>query len=175
MAFAQREMAATFMEGIDPDFRQSLLDWLEELFSNYSAKMAEAIEPDTKRRASLEKTLAQVHEGLLERLTARIDRTRDQEYTQPVLEAVEGLPKDELAAMAEALVNLTSFKRRVSLQDETVGGPVDVAVISKGDGLVWIKRKHYFRPELNPHYFMRFQSYPIGDTVRGGQGETEEG
>ena len=65
------------------------------------------------------------------------------------------LPKEELAEMAEALVNLTSLKRRVTPAAETVGGPVDVAVISKGDGLVWMKRKHYFAPELNPRYFER--------------------
>ena len=65
------------------------------------------------------------------------------------------LPKEELAELAEALVNLTSFKRRVTPAAETVGGPVDVAVISKGDGLVWLKRKHYFPPELNPRYFRR--------------------
>ena len=34
--------------------------------------------------------------------------------------------------MAESLVNLTSFKRRVTMDAETVGGPIDVAVISKG-------------------------------------------
>ena len=36
-----------------------------------------------------------------------------------------------------------------------MGGPVDVAVISKGDGFIWIKRKHYFSPELNIRYFER--------------------
>jgi hypothetical protein len=64
--------------------------------------------------------------------------------------------KDELAAMAESLVNLTSFKRKISLDAETVGGPIDVAVISKGDGFVWIKRKHYFKPELNPGFFANY-------------------
>ena len=66
------------------------------------------------------------------------------------------LPKGELAEMAESLVNLTSFKRRVTLDVETVGGPIDVAVISKGDGFVWIKRKHYFDPEHNPHFFINY-------------------
>ena len=51
--------------------------------------------------------------------------------------------------MAEALVNLTALKRRVSDEMETVGGPIDVAVISKGDGFVWIRRQHYFDPDLN--------------------------
>jgi hypothetical protein len=39
---------------------------------------------------------------------------------------------------------------------ETVGGPIDVAVISKGDGLVWVKRKHYFPAELNQHFFSNY-------------------
>ena len=69
------------------------------------------------------------------------------------MQVVQGLPKDELAAMSESLINLTSFKRRVSMEEETVAGPIDVAVISKGDGFVWIKRKHYFERELNQQFF----------------------
>jgi len=68
---------------------------------------------------------------------------------------VASLPKDELGAMAESLVNLTKFKRRVSIERETVGGPIDVAVITKGDGFVWMKRKHYFDAGLNPRFIAR--------------------
>lgn len=69
---------------------------------------------------------------------------------------VAGLPKEELASMAEALVSLTSLRRKVSFGLETVGGPVDVAVISKGDGFIWIKRKHYFDPALNPQFIKNY-------------------
>ena len=69
---------------------------------------------------------------------------------------VTHLPKDELAAMAESLVRLTSFKRRVSVEAERVAEPIDVAVISKGDGFIWIKRKHYFQRELNPQFFANY-------------------
>ncbi len=41
---------------------------------------------------------------------------------QPILDMVGVLPKDELAAMAESLVNLTVFKRKVSKAVETVRG-----------------------------------------------------
>jgi hypothetical protein len=37
---------------------------------------------------------------------------------------------------------------------ETVKEPIDVAIISKGEGFIWIKRKHYFDQKLNPHYLM---------------------
>jgi hypothetical protein len=80
----------------------------------------------------------------------------NQEQASPVLRMVTVLPKDELAAMAEALVNLTAFKRRITESRETVGGPIDVAVISKGDGFIWVKRKHYFPPELNQHFFANY-------------------
>lgn len=68
------------------------------------------------------------------------------------------LPKDELAAMAESLVNLTKFRRRVTPERETVGGPIDVAVITKGDGFVWVRRKHYFDPALNPRVVARLHA-----------------
>jgi len=76
------------------------------------------------------------------------------------------MPKQELANMAESLINLTSLKRRVSAERETVGGPVDVAVISKDEGFVWIKRKHYFSPELNPRYIAKLRN-GIGDRANG--------
>ncbi len=73
-----------------------------------------------------------------------------------VLNVVGILPKDELAAMAESLVNLTSFKRRVTMAQETVGGPIDVAIISKGVGFIWKKRKHYFEEDLNKHFMTNY-------------------
>lgn len=68
---------------------------------------------------------------------------------------VEFMPKQDLAEFAEALVNLSSLQRRVNSGFETVGGPIDVAVISKSEGLVWVKRKHYFPRELNFRFFDR--------------------
>jgi len=57
------------------------------------------------------------------------------------------LPRDELSAMAESLINLTSFKRRVSMQAENVGGPIDVAVITKQYLRIQILKSEY--PVLN--------------------------
>lgn len=50
---------------------------------------------------------------------------------------------------------------------------LDVAVISKGDGFIWIDRKQYFRPELNDHFFQNY----YGNRGSQGNGPTpdEEG
>ncbi len=84
-------------------------------------------------------------------------KQRREGYWKPVVSITGSLPKDEIAAMAEALVNLTKFRRRVTTDRETVGGPIDVAVITKSDGFVWVKRKHYFSPEYNPRVIARYR------------------
>ena len=76
-----------------------------------------------------------------------------------ILKVVEILPLKELAKVASTLVRLTSFEKQLSLEAETVGEPIDVAVISKGDGFIWINRKHYFQPELNHRYFRNYQQH----------------
>ncbi len=90
---------------------------------------------------------------------------RQEEFVQPITHVIRHLPKEELRGMAEVLVSLTSLKRRVSFEQETVGGLVDVAMISKGDGFIWQKRKHYFDETLNPSYLNR----QIVDVYRGGK------
>ena len=76
-----------------------------------------------------------------------------------ILDVVELLPLKELAKVASTLVRLSSFEKQLSLEAETVGEPIDVAVISKGDGFIWINRKHYFQSELNHRYFRKYQQH----------------
>lgn len=73
---------------------------------------------------------------------------------EPILAGVQSTQLSDLAFLSESLVNLTSLKRTYALNgmQQTVGGPTDVAVISKSDGFIWIKRKHYFDKELNIDY-----------------------
>lgn len=52
--------------------------------------------------------------------------------------------------MAESLIHSTSLKRKVSNDLESVGGDIDVAIISKSDGFIWKKKKGYFKYDLNP-------------------------
>ena len=61
----------------------------------------------------------------------------------------------EMVHLAETLIVLQSLKERITTHSESVGGPVDIAVITKAEGLVWIKRKHYFEADRNLPYVMR--------------------
>ncbi|MBI5795545.1 MAG: hypothetical protein HZA47_04435 [Planctomycetes bacterium] len=155
--FAQREMVDTFMEGIDPDYRIIEESYLSQIFNNYAGIVIESMRKyDDKERKKLKEKLMIVTNEILKDINKKFENYREEKHIRPVTSVVSMLPKDELAAMAEALVSLTSFKRKVTMGSETVGGPIDVAVISKGDGFVWIKRKHYFKAELNPQFFANY-------------------
>jgi hypothetical protein len=79
------------------------------------------------------------------------------EHWAPLSEVVSTLGIEEMAELAETLVMLESLKERVTSPDQSVGGPIDVAVISKSEGFVWIKRKLYFDGKLNDRYFLRLR------------------
>jgi hypothetical protein len=148
LPFAQTEMVVTFIEGVDPFYQRTLEEYLKRLFDQYPNAVGKLFKMSPTLKAKIQKEGRTV---LIDFLGA-LQQYRRSKHISSVLDAVRVLPKDELAAMAESLVNLTSFKRRVTMDAETVGGPIDVAVISKDDGFVWIKRKHYFTKELNPQF-----------------------
>jgi hypothetical protein len=155
--FAQSEMVATFMEGIDPNYQVAIENDLIDIFDKYPDILVDNIKKLTEpEKNELKNRLKEISKSVLDNYINELIKYQRKNYVDPVIKVVGILPKDELAAMAESLVNLTSFKRKVSMASETVGGPIDVAVISKGDGFIWIKRKHYFKPELNPHFFATY-------------------
>jgi hypothetical protein len=157
MPFAQQEMVKTFMEGIDPSYNEVLHSYFNELLIKYPENILAIIpELSEQRKQELLGKLSLVANEAIKDFGEKTNNYTTQNHVAPVLQAVYALPKDELASMAESLVNLTSFKRKISLQAETVGGPIDVAVISKGDGFIWIKRKHYFKSELNQVFFSNY-------------------
>lgn len=155
--FAQSQNVATFLEGIDPNCKHVIYSYLTELFTNYPIKILENIKStDDEEKDKISKKLISTTDSILKEFYQKIDYYIRENNVNPIINAVAFLPKDELASMAESLVNLTSFKQKVSMDSETVGGPIDVAIISKGDGFVWIRRKHYFEQELNQHYISKY-------------------
>lgn len=137
--FAQREMVEMFMDGVDPEF----LDWLasiEEILFDFGEDVADATgQLDDRRRKALK---VEAKKRATEFLNSAAHWMK-QKHSDPILDVVEHLPKQELADMAEALVSITSLKRRISPDQEDVGGPIDVAAISKGDGFQWARGKHF--------------------------------
>lgn len=144
-AFAQREMVATFVEGIDPRFKRMLEVKLNEKFSSFSNDIINSLEDFLgDKKSEYKEKLKEYFKSQGEDLTSQLQNYLQNQFVVPLLSSVGALPQNELALMAETFVYLTSFKQKISQYAETVGEPIDVAVISKSNGFVWIKHKKYF-------------------------------
>ncbi|MDU0732171.1 hypothetical protein Q8W92_18575 [Pseudomonas aeruginosa] len=150
--FATTHMIDTFRTGVSLDVFGAMHDANMSALRDVGRKvLAEcgAQTPITEER--LEELATEVHQ-------AHADKWYQQMRNQhvfPLSSVVNSLPLPDMAALAKSLIELESLKERVTKPSESVSGPIDVAVISKHDGFVWIDRKHYFRPELNPRFFKR--------------------
>ena len=148
---AQTDVIRSYIEGISPDVEQTFVASTMQTIGNVITTISNQLNVINPLLAQAVSNidLKQVANQYMKRLS---DFKR-KSIVQPLMDTVATMEKEDLAELAENLIYLTSLKRRITPNLESVGGPIDVAVISKGDGFIWIKRKHYFNPRLNHSYF----------------------
>jgi hypothetical protein len=156
--FAQSDMVHAFMCGIDPALTHVMEGFLSALFKSYPTRVIEHIQSHlTSDQLKKIGDLSFLSTDVLSDFKNNLGGYQKENLINPIVQSVAFLPKEELAVMAETLINLTLFKQKISVNsDETVGGAIDVAIISKGDGFIWMKRKHYFNPEINSRFFKNY-------------------
>ena len=111
--FAQQEMVHEFMRGISPVYQMAFDEALKDLLERYPEHLLAQLEGvPAKLSDQVAEKVAEVAPKMLATAREHFDNLARSQFVDPVVDVVASLPKDELAAMAEALVNLTSFKRR---------------------------------------------------------------
>ena len=59
------------------------------------------------------------------------------------------MPIQDAIDVAKFLVETTSKFARYGMRPETIGGPIELAAITKHEGFKWVGRKHYYSAEFN--------------------------
>lgn len=159
LPFAQREMVDRFLYGLDNGAQRAIAKFARTAISDIRKKLSDKYTFENGDDARIfAKDMEELENVLVNSLVGQAFASIKDVSRSEIEDIVEFMPKPELAHMAEALVELTSIKRRVSRGMETVGGPIDVAIISQTEGFVWIKRKHYFPMDLNSRYTARLNA-----------------
>lgn len=154
LSFAQKDITQTILEGINPSYKnfihQQVIDFLIELPRTVIDGINELTDAQKVqyKNDALDPTIRSVSNFI-----GMMEDERMNKHTFQIERSIEMMPFSELAEVAELFIGLTQMRRRLSPDSETVGGPIDVAVISKADGFVWVKRKFYFDKELNYSFF----------------------
>lgn len=157
--FAQGDVIHTFLSSIDLNTQLKITDYFINSYSEYTNTLKTLVKNDSsingKDEIQILKIISKMEDNsdkINNSFIEFIDVLKD-DHSTPILLSISSLPKEELSNLAESLIKITSLKRKVQSDLETVGGPVDVAIITKGDGFIWTKRKHYFDGDLNPQFF----------------------
>jgi hypothetical protein len=62
----------------------------------------------------------------------------------------DSMPIQDALDLAHFLVDVTEKFSRYTPGAATVGGPIEIAAITKHEGFKWVNRKYYYSRELNP-------------------------
>jgi len=134
--FAQDRMIRTFLTGMDQYLRMFMYgETLKLSMSLVSDVIGRAPISDAERQA-LFRDYSEKNMGYaLREFFKSIDAYQYAVHTRPIYRAIGSLPKRELGETAASLIKLNSFQQKVMHSVETVGGPIDVAVITRNGGL----------------------------------------
>lgn len=148
---AQTDVMETYITGISPLIENTFITSTIETIKLVLANIQNSVK---QVNPSLSNAIDQIDiTPIVQSYVNGIAKFKQENAISPLMSTIATMEKEDLAELAENLIYLTSLKRRITPDMESVGGPVDVAIVSKGDGFIWIKRKHYFDPALNRCYF----------------------
>ena len=143
LAFAQDDVIATFMLGMHVDFDLLINDTINDfldLYHDYLRKSVENKKIDDEKYLEyvepiLDKTDFLIKSGL-NKILMNIFDLKEVMFKQ-IINTISFLPVDELVKMAKSMIYITSLRRKFDSNLETVGGDIDVAILSNGDGFLW--------------------------------------
>lgn len=151
---AQSDVMMTVLRGIEPKMQQQITQLTSQILIENIKQIASTV---GKTNPLLAKGISSIDVSpTMDLFNKNLKSIVDNNHVIPLMQTISILQKEDLAEVAENLIYLTSLIRRITPDKESVGGPIDVALVSKGDGFIWMKRKHYFDESLNKNYFGKY-------------------
>ena len=139
--FAQTDVMLTLMKGVSPQSDQEYRDATIELEEGVIKDITDLLEKEKVSPSVINKIKGLAYEKVHERYMDRIENFIHDNFISGVVTALDFFNLEEMAKMAENLIAVTNLQRHISSSEESVGGPIEVAIITKTGGFKWVK--HY--------------------------------
>jgi hypothetical protein len=136
--YAQAQMAQAFVQGIDPDLKDFVIQLAASAMVYTGDRvLEEAGDILQDRRDLLRKSLREKHVVQAASLFyQKLQEAIQEYYINPIMRVVGLSGEEELGGIARSLVELCAFRMRVAGEDQTVGGEVTAAIITRS-GFAW--------------------------------------
>ncbi|MFZ5864518.1 MAG: hypothetical protein ACOYXY_01420 [Thermodesulfobacteriota bacterium] len=139
----QGDVVQNFVYGADSDVLSAFTEALaRQLYPRMATEILDSVSgiSDNEKQELLEK-YQEPDTGTVSQLTNMLIEFSVAYSKDSIMTVVEHLSIIDLASIADKLADLTSFRRQISTDRPTVGGPIDVALLSKDGGFRWFKQK----------------------------------
>ena len=140
----------SFMDGMHPDMYQTIMDDYEESLDNVKKQMIAAMQDAGVKTQQIEKLNQFDLRPFIKQYSEKTVNNMYDRFSSHIVDSVESFDIEDMVKMAESLISITNLQRHISSWEESVGGPVDVAVITKSEGFVWVNHKQWYQQEMNP-------------------------
>ncbi len=139
LPFAQEDVMLTMMKGIAPDLYTAITDEVQSSMENAVQQVVKEL--GIKDDHLVTEVATPIIEKLQNEFAEKIDDIITEKYTSGLVDTVESFNVEDMVNMAESLISITNLQRHITSSEESVGGPIDVAVITKTGGFQWAKQK----------------------------------
>ena len=141
--FADSEVTNAFIRGIDFNLERRVYGALQHAAARAGRPGRSARSPTpiaAKRESSASKFQAQLVPQYFDAFRGMIGEYQQHAFINPVLRVLE-IAASRTGGNRARTGELNVFKKRIMAQKQTVGGAIDVAVISREDGFQWWTRQ----------------------------------
>jgi len=139
--FGQWRHSVQFIRGIDSEFQRKAVQKFAHL-------MIEKFENDerlsfTPQQSEGEETasISDFCHELSREIDDYFEEYAQHNFTDPFMNVIRLSPESDLGRLAHTLIEIEAIRQSINETTPTVGGPIDVAVISKVNGFRWVQHK----------------------------------
>jgi hypothetical protein len=142
--FAQKDVTFSILSGMHRSYSNQIVEAINNSFTPWGDSIFTPAPDDDIDFMDFNQKLGEIETEDLRKKFFRLTNHLMDRNIHVWEKALKDYDLQSMAALAESLIDLTGFHRILTFQQEGVGGPVDVAVISKNDGFVWLNRKSWY-------------------------------
>lgn len=137
--FGQWHASIQFIRGVDIEMRRIILEFFEKYIRNLmsSNSMFDEDEGDEDLEFQIQNHVRDAT-NQLETIIANYEKDN---FENPLIQVISMSPEADLAKLAKSLIEIQAIRQSINEATPTVGGPIDVAVISKTKGFRWVNHK----------------------------------
>ena len=146
--FAQKDVIKSLLRGLHVDYSRIIANAIQDIYRPFGNVIFDINEDDKEfdnlNFMDFQMMLQDVRTDDLDRKFVNANvryLNKKQRKWEKNLEDYDLLA---MAALAQSLIDLTGFHRILTFSQEGVGGPVDLAVITKNEGFTWLSRKSWY-------------------------------